>query len=231
MTFKIFRRGVMTFRNSREHCGRLDCACSTKRELAFELVSKILRARVDGSDVASFDGVVLGSFVAQVRGIRFSYFGVSGESVVIGHRPDNVHDVWHSRLSTSKHSNTPYLRHTNVVFIGQIKLVNNSFSNLALLQLFYKYTCIVVSSYLMDDGWQLHNSPLHLDCCTQGLILFARSNTKACQSYSVHTRAGTINRLIDYVVNADNRFVTVIINYHNRFSIDAIHYKRWNISR
>ena len=40
-----------------------------------------------------------------------------------------------------------------------------------------------------------------------------------------------VGRLIDYVVNADNRFVTVIIDYHNRFSFDAIHYKRWNISR
>ena len=55
----------MTFRNSREHCGRLDCACSAKRS-AFELVSEILRARVDGSNMASFDGVVFGSFVAQV---------------------------------------------------------------------------------------------------------------------------------------------------------------------
>ena len=89
-----------------------------------------------------------------------------------------MHDVWHSRLSTLKHSNTPCLHHTDVVFIGQLKLINNSFSNLALLQLFYKYTCIVVSSYLMDHGWQLRNSPLHLDCCTQGLILFAWSNTK-----------------------------------------------------
>ena len=85
--------------------------------------------------MASFDGVVLGSFVAQVRGIRFSDFGVSGAracrrgSVVVGRRP---HDVWHSRLSTSKHSNTPCLRHTDVVFIGQLKLFNNSFSNLAL---------------------------------------------------------------------------------------------------
>ena len=132
MTFKIFRRGVMTFRNSSEHCGRLDCVCSAKRELAFELVSEILHAHVDGSDMASFDGVVLGSFVAQVRGIRFSYFGVSGaracrgESVVVGRRPDNVHDVWHSRLSTSKHSNTPCLRHTDIVFIGQLKIVKNS---------------------------------------------------------------------------------------------------------
>ena len=111
MTFEIFRSGVMTFRSSREHCGRHDCACSAKRELAFELFSEILRARVDGSDMASFDGVVLGSFVAQVKGIRFSDFGVSGaracrgQSVVIGRRPDNVHDVWHSRLSTSKHYN------------------------------------------------------------------------------------------------------------------------------
>ena len=138
--------------------------------------------------MASFDGVVFGSFVAQVRGIRISDFGVSGagacrrESVVVGRRPDNVHDVWHSRLSTSKHSNTPCMRHTDIVFIGQLKLVNNSFSNLALLHLFYKCTCIVDSIYLMDRGWQFRNSPLHLDCYTQGLILFARSNTKARQS-------------------------------------------------
>ena len=131
MTYEIFRRGVMTLRNSREHCGRLDCTCSAKHELAFELVSEILCLHVDGSDMASFDGVVLGSFVAQVRGIRFSDFGVSGvwacrgESVVVGRRPDNVHDVWHSRLSTLKHSNTPCLRCTDI-----------SFSNLALLQLF-----------------------------------------------------------------------------------------------
>ena len=108
-----------------------DCACSAKRELAIELVSEILRARGDGSDMASFYGVVLGSFVAQVRGIRFSNFGVSGarrgKSVVVGRRPDNVHDVWNSRLSTSKHSSTPCLRHTDIVFIGQLKLVNNSF--------------------------------------------------------------------------------------------------------
>ena len=104
-----------------------------------------------------------------------------------------MHDVWHSRLSTSKHSNTPCLRHTDIVFIGQLKLINNSFPNLALLQLFYKSTCIVVSSYLMDHGWQLRNSPLHLDCCTQGLILFAWSNTKARQSYaspSIHKVKG-----------------------------------------
>ena len=84
MTFEIFRRGVMTFRNSCEHCGRHDCTCSAKRELAFEIVSEILRARVDGSDMAVFDGVVLDSFVAQVRGIRFSDFGVSGARVCRG---------------------------------------------------------------------------------------------------------------------------------------------------
>ena len=78
MTFEIFRRGVMTFRNSREHCGRLDCTCSAKCGLAFDLVSEILRACVDGSDMASFDRVVLGSFVAHLRGIRFSDFGVFG---------------------------------------------------------------------------------------------------------------------------------------------------------
>ena len=140
MTFEIFRRGVKTFRSSREHCGRLDCACSTKRELAIVLFSEMQRARVDGNDMASFDGVVLVSFVTQVKGIRFSDFRVSGararrgESVVVDRRPDNVHDM--SRLSTSKHSNTPCLRHTDVVFIGQLKLVDNSFSNIALLQLF-----------------------------------------------------------------------------------------------
>ena len=74
-----------------------DCTCSAKHELAFKLVSEILHARVDGSDMVSFDGVVLGSFVAQVRGIRFYNFGVSGacrgESEVVGRRPDNVHNV------------------------------------------------------------------------------------------------------------------------------------------
>ena len=98
-----------------------------------------------------------------------------------------MHDVWYSMLSTSKHSNTPCLCHTDIVFIGQLKIVKNSFPNLALLQLFYKYTFIVVSSYLMS------NSPLRLDCCTQGLILFARSNAKARQSYimpSVHKVKG-----------------------------------------
>ena len=90
MTFEIFRRWVMTFRNSHEHCGRLDCACSAEQELAVDLISEILRAW-DGSDMSSFNGVVLGSFVAQVRGIRFSDFGGSGacrgESVVVGKRP------------------------------------------------------------------------------------------------------------------------------------------------
>ena len=115
----------MTFRNSHEHCGRLDCACSAEQELAVDLISEILRAW-DGSDMSSFNGVVLGSFVAQVRGIRFSDFGGSGacrgESVVVGKRPDNVHDVWLSRQSTSKHCNTPCLRHNEVVFVGQLKV-------------------------------------------------------------------------------------------------------------
>ena len=47
--------------------------------------------------MASFDGVVVGSFVAQVISIRFYDFRVSeacrGESVIICRRPDNVHDV------------------------------------------------------------------------------------------------------------------------------------------
>ena len=55
----------MTFRNSREHCGRLDCACSAKRSSSFPR-SCVRVAFVDGSDMASFDGVVFGSFVAQV---------------------------------------------------------------------------------------------------------------------------------------------------------------------
>ena len=93
---------------------------------AADLTARAERARVDVSDMAAFDGVVLGSFVAQVRGIRFPDFGVSraracrGESAVVGRRPDNVHHVWHSRLLTSKHSNTPCLRHTDVVFNGQL---------------------------------------------------------------------------------------------------------------
>ena len=66
-----------------------------------------------------------------------------------------MHDVWHSRLSTSKHSNTPCLRHIDVVFIGQLKLFN-SFSNLALLQLFYKYTCKVVRWNTADNFVTLH---------------------------------------------------------------------------
>ena len=119
--------------------------CSAKRELTFELVSEILRVHVDGSVMVSFDGVVLGGFVAQVRGIRFSDFGVSGacrrEIVVVGRRPDNVHDMWHSRLSTSKHSNTPCLRHTDVVFIGQLKLVNNSFSQPCASAVLYVDSC------------------------------------------------------------------------------------------
>ena len=61
-----------------------DSTARAQRELAFELVSEILRTRVDGSDMASFDGVVLCNFVAQVRGIRFSDFGVSGGGLAEG---------------------------------------------------------------------------------------------------------------------------------------------------
>ena len=181
----------MTFRNSREHCGRLDCACSANRLSSFpRSCVRVLTAVIWRRSMELCLVVLLPRYI---RGIRFCDFGVSGvracrgESVVVGRRPDNVHGVWYSRLSTSKHSNTPCLRHIDVVFIGQLKLVN-SFSNLAHLQLFYKYTCIVVSIYLMDHGRQLRNSPLRLDCCTQGLILFARSNAKhanrtPCQAY------------------------------------------------
>ena len=102
---------------------------------------------------------------------------------------------------------TPCLRHFDVVFIGQLKLVN-SFSNLALLQLFYKYTCIVVSIYLMDHGRQLRNSPLRLDCCTQGLILFARSNTKRanrtpCQAY-IRLKVDVMSRFFQFVTSRSN---------------------------
>ena len=131
-------------------------------------------------DIASFDGVMLGSFVAQVSSIRFSDVGVSGacqgKIVVVGRRLDNVHDMWTTRLSTSKHSNTPWSRHTGVVFWGQLKSVNISFFQPCSSAVFYKYTCLVVSSYLTDHGWQLRNSPLRLDCCTQGLILFVQSH-------------------------------------------------------
>ena len=81
-----------------------DCGVFSKHGAISVKRATIQRTRVDGSDMALFDGVVLGSFVAQVKRIRFSDFGVSGacrgESVVVGRRPDNVLDVWHSRLST-----------------------------------------------------------------------------------------------------------------------------------
>ena len=70
------------FRNSREHCGRLDCTCSVKRELVFELVSEILR--VDGSDMVSFDGVGLGSFVAQVEASDFLILEYLGRGLAEG---------------------------------------------------------------------------------------------------------------------------------------------------
>ena len=92
--------------------------------------------------------------------------------------------------NTSIHVPAPCLRHIDVVFIGQLILFN-SFSNLALLQLFYKYTCIVVSIYLMDHGRQLRNSPLRLDCCTQGTVRAVEREAR--QSYampSVHKVKG-----------------------------------------
>ena len=150
-----------------------DPACSFPRSCVRVLTAVIWRRSMELCLV-----VLLPRYI---RGIRFCDFGVSGawacrgESVVFGRRPDNVH------------FETPCLRHIDVVFIGQLKFVN-SFSNLALLQLFYKYTCIDVSIYLMDHGRKLRNSPLRLHCCTQGLILFARSNTMhakrtPCQAY------------------------------------------------
>ena len=53
--------------------------------------------RVCRSDIASFDRVVLVSFVAQVRSIMFYDFEVpgacSGESFVVARRPDNACDA------------------------------------------------------------------------------------------------------------------------------------------
>ena len=121
-----------------KHCGRLDCACSAKRLSSFpRSCVRVLTAVIWRRSMELCLVVLLPRYI---RGIRFCDFGVSGaracrgESVVVGRKPDNVHDVWYSRLSTSKHSNTPCLHHIDVVFIGQLKLVN-SFSNLALLQL------------------------------------------------------------------------------------------------
>ena len=118
----------MTLRNSREHCGRLDCTCSAKRSSSFprscvRVLTAVIRRR-------SMELCLVVLLLRYIRGIRFCNFGVSGapacrgESVVVGRRPDNVHDLWYSQLSTSKHSNTPCVRHIDVVFNGQIKLVN-----------------------------------------------------------------------------------------------------------
>ena len=56
-----------------------------------------LFSRVCGSDIASFDRVVLVSFVPQVRSIMFYDFGVPGacrgESFVVARRPDNACDA------------------------------------------------------------------------------------------------------------------------------------------
>ena len=62
MTFEVFRRGLMTLSNTREYI----CKPSA------------LFSRVCRSDIASFDRVVLVSFVPQVRSIMFYDFGVPG---------------------------------------------------------------------------------------------------------------------------------------------------------
>ena len=62
MTFEIFSRGLMTLPNSREYI----CKPSA-------LFSRVFR-----SDIASFDGMELVSFVPQVRSIMFYDFGVPG---------------------------------------------------------------------------------------------------------------------------------------------------------
>ena len=97
-----------------------DNAYRAKHELVFALVSEILRAPVDGSDMVSFDGCL---------GLA------EAESVVVGRRPDNVHDVncldvvlvrrmcglcvvcVAQPASTSQHSSTLCLRHTGIVCI------------------------------------------------------------------------------------------------------------------
>ena len=56
-----------------------------------------LFSRVCESDIASFDGIVLVSFVPQVRNIMFYDFGVPGvcrgESFVVVRRPNNARDA------------------------------------------------------------------------------------------------------------------------------------------
>ena len=49
----------------------------------------------------------------------------------------------------------------------------------------------------MDYSWQLRNTPLRLDCCTQGLILFALSITKACQSYAARQSYAKSRLMVD----------------------------------
>ena len=85
----------MTFRNSREHCGRLDCACSAKRSSSFpRSCVRVLTAVIWRRSMELCLVVLLPRYI---RGIRFCDFGVSGawacrgESVVVGRRPDNVH--------------------------------------------------------------------------------------------------------------------------------------------
>ena len=62
MSFEDFLHGLMTLPNSREYI----CKPSA-------LFSRVFR-----SDIASFDGIMLASFVPQVRSILFYDFGVPG---------------------------------------------------------------------------------------------------------------------------------------------------------
>ena len=63
---------------------RAQCAALSVSLRSNSFLRSCVYTRVDGSDLASFDGVVLCNFVAQVRVIRFSDFGVSGGGLAEG---------------------------------------------------------------------------------------------------------------------------------------------------
>ena len=131
MTFEVFCRRVMTLRNSREYI----CKLST-------LFSHVCR-----SDIVSFDGVVLVSFVAQVRNIMFYDFGVPGacrgESFVVARRPDNA-------------CNAKYL---NVTLVRDPYCLGHAEASMA--------TCL--SPIIRDlHGSQPRKSLLHLDYAIRG---------------------------------------------------------------
>ena len=66
----------MTFRNSRDHCDRLDCACSAKRSSSFPRSCVRLLTAVIWRRSMELCLVVL--LPRYIRSIRFCDFGVSG---------------------------------------------------------------------------------------------------------------------------------------------------------